>query len=424
MQTDIHPTLKLIPLVQEAEEILRSCVHCGFCNAVCPTYQLLGDELDSPRGRIYQIKNLLKNNEISFEANVHLDRCLTCRSCETTCPSGVKYGRLIDIARGLIDLKPKFPAQIIPRFKSLLLRNVVPYKDRFSFLLRIAQFFIPVLPRVLSKQIPPKQLVINYPAPTTSLDRGSVLLLGGCVQNVSTPNVNNSIEFILSRLGIKAISLEKEGCCGALEYHLCAQKDGIEKMITLVERLHDNLERVDYIISSASGCGVTLKEYPEVLQNEPDISESILNKARAVSGRVLDIGEYLSAYTKEISDLSHQSLSLLADPIKLAIHTPCSLQHGQKLPDLIGPFFQSDHIDILSSVDSHLCCGSAGAYSIMQPEISRSLTERKLKALNEHGPDLILTANIGCQLTLEASATVAVKHWVEFLAQLLNQKET
>jgi glycolate oxidase iron-sulfur subunit len=418
VQTNIHQSLKLIPAVQEAEDILRSCVHCGFCNAVCPTYQLLGDELDGPRGRIYLIKNLLKDNEISSEANVHLDRCLTCRSCETTCPSGVQYGRLIDIARGLVKVKPALSSQI----KRLLLRKIIPSKGLFNFLLGLGQLFSPILPKVFSQHVPPKSSLVDFPKPSRATDRGNILLLGGCVQNVSTPNVNHSINFILSQLGVGTSSLEKEGCCGALEYHLSAQKDGIEKMIRLVENLHQQLTKVDYIISSASGCGVTLKEYPAIFINEPNVDESIVKKAQVVSERVLDIGEYLSKHRTELLRLSSKSLSLRPVPIKLAIHTPCTLQHGQKLPDLIEPFFQSDYIDLQKSVDSHLCCGSAGAYSIMQPEISRALTKRKLKALNDNNPDLILTANIGCQLTLQGGSTTKVQHWVEYLAELIAQK--
>lgn len=419
MQTDIHESLKLIPSVQEAEDILRSCVHCGFCNAVCPTYQLLGDELDGPRGRIYLIKNLLKDNEISTEANVHLSRCLTCRSCETTCPSGVQYGRLIDIARGLIKVKPTLSSRV----KSLLLRKIIPNTGIFDFLLGLGQLFSPLLPSILSTHVPPKSYLMDFPKPSRALDRGNVLLLGGCVQNISTPNVNNAIEFILSQLGVSTVSLEKEGCCGALEYHLSAQKDGIEKMIRLVENLHQQLTKVDYIISSASGCGVTLKEYPLILKNEPGIDSSVLKKAQAVSERVLDIGEYLGKYTSELLRLSSDSLSLKSVPIKLAIHTPCTLQHGQKLPDLIEPFFQSDYIDLQKSIDSHLCCGSAGAYSIMQPDISSALTDEKLRALNMNNPDLILTANIGCQLTLQGGSTTKVQHWVEYLAELIAQKK-
>lgn len=415
MQTRIHPSLIDLPIVQEAESILRSCVHCGFCNAVCPTYQILGDELDGPRGRIYQIKNMLEDNAISPEANQHLDRCLTCRSCETTCPSGVQYGRLIDIARGLIKVK----APWFTRLKSYLIRKIVPRRKLFESLVNLGRVFLPVIPGVLARHIPPKVYPSKIPVVPTGENSESVLLLSGCVQNIATPNVNQSIAFLLATLKVDVNYLEKEGCCGALEYHLSAQEDGIEKMKKLVLRLHDQLRNNAWIISSASGCGVTIKDYPSILQYESDI----IAKAQEVADKVLDIGEYLSRFPNLLNACHLEDRQ--AETLKVAVHTPCTLHHGQKLPDLIKPLLEAEHIEFVDVKEAHLCCGSAGSYSIMQAEISTELTTRKLMALEQNNPTTIVTANIGCQLTLQSHSDVRVMHWVEFLAEqvLLTQGE-
>jgi len=421
MQTKIHPSLVDIPVVQEAESILRSCVHCGFCNAVCPTYQVLGDELDGPRGRIYQIKNLLEDNAISIEANQHLDRCLTCRSCETTCPSGVEYGRLIDIARGLIKVDPP----LLNRVKSYLIRKIVPNRFLFGPLVTLGRILLPVIPGFLSKHIPPRVEIVKYPAvslavQSTNNTRESVLLLSGCVQGIATPNVNQSISYLLASLEIEVNDLENEGCCGALEYHLStgsssAGKDGIEKMKMLVLRLHEQLQDNAWIISSASGCGVTIKDYPTILQYEADIIE----KAREVASRVLDIGEYLNRFPSLLGpgQMGSSQSDVPPNALKVAVHTPCTLQHGQKLPDLIKPLLQAEHIEFVDVKDEHLCCGSAGTYSIMQPDLSTEITSRKLRALEKNKPTTIVTANIGCQLTLQNASDMRVMHWVEFLAE-------
>ncbi len=399
MQTRIHPDIKGLPRVQEAESILRSCVHCGFCTATCPTYQLLGDELDGPRGRIYLIKNLLEENAIDDRAVVHLDRCLTCRACETSCPSGVKYSRLLEIGKDLIATKTKRPTS--KQMLSTLLRWVIPRDYLFTPMLRTGQFFRPVLPGVLADKIPARQKPLPISSKRAGHPQKTVLLLHGCVQRAATPNVNVALEQLLTAQNVAVTHLPKEGCCGAVDYHMSAHEKGLQRMRDLIDKLHDQLEKVDYIVSSASGCGVTIKEYPLYLSEDPDYAR----KAEQVVEKVVDVSELMGQF------------EFLCTPIQVAVHTPCTLQHGQRINGEIESILERAGITIVKSRESHLCCGSAGTYSIMQPEISRRLQLRKLEVLQENSPQVIVTANIGCQLHLQAEAGVPVVHWVELLQQ-------
>jgi len=401
MQTRIHPDLIALPKVQEAESILRNCVHCGFCTATCPTYQLLSDELDGPRGRIYLLKNLLEENAIDDRAVVHLDRCLTCRACETSCPSGVKYSRLLEIGKELIAAKSTRPAS--KRIRSSLLRWVVPRNYLFTPLLRTGQFLRPVLPGVLADKIPARQETLPISKKKMERPQKNVLLLKGCVQRAATPNVNIALEHLLATQNIAVTHLPNEGCCGAVEYHMSAHDQGLQRMRDLIDKLHEQLEKVVYIVSSASGCGVTIKEYPLYLSEEPEYAR----KAEQVVEKVVDVSELLGQFEFKCS------------PIQAAVHTPCTLQHGQGINGEIESILERAGITIVKSRESHLCCGSAGTYSIMQPKISRRLQLRKLEVLQEHSPQVIVTANIGCQLHLQAEASVPVMHWVELLQQQL-----
>jgi glycolate oxidase iron-sulfur subunit len=403
MQTKIHAELTNEPGVSEANDILRACVHCGFCNATCPTYQLLGDELDGPRGRIYLIKNLLEGNRIDDKSVSHLDRCLTCRSCETTCPSGVQYGRLLDIGRGLVAERTTRP--LSKRIISSLLRLVVPRHYLFKPLLTIGQFFSPVLPTFISRMIPPKQQSIGALTTEKQVEESgkSVLILHGCVQKAATPGVNQALEDLLALKGVDVLSLQDEGCCGALEYHLSAHEQGLERMRHLIDKLHERLPQIDHIVSSASGCGVTIKEYPLHLANDPEY----LDKAKAVVSKVVDVAELLSEFEFECS------------PKKVAVHTPCSLLHGQKLSGMVEKVLKKSGMTIVESRESHLCCGSAGTYSILQPKLSGRLLTRKLEVLEENSPEVIVTANIGCQLHLQSEADTRVMHWVELIHKQL-----
>lgn len=399
MQTSIHPDLADLPIVREADGILRSCVHCGFCTAVCPTYKLLGDELDGPRGRIYLIKNLLEDNAIDDKSVVHLDRCLTCRSCETSCPSGVAYGRLIDIGRELIVGRSRRPMPF--RVMSFLLRLVVPRRKLFGPLLTIGQFFRPLMPNLIAKQVPVRQKKLVRTSIEVGASARKVLLLQGCVQRAATPNTNIALEQLLAIKGIAVETIEDEGCCGALDFHLSAHDKGLQRMRDLIDHLYTRLDKIDSIVSSASGCGVTIKEYPLYLAEDPDYAE----KAKMVVEKVVDVSELLG------------QLEFTCDPVRAAVHTPCSLQHGQSINGAIESILEKAGISIVKSRDAHLCCGSAGTYSILQPKLAARLLFDKLIALEKDSPEVIVTANIGCQLHLQSGSKVPVLHWVELLQQ-------
>ncbi len=409
MQTRIHADLENNADIREADKILRSCVHCGFCTATCPTYQLLGDELDGPRGRIYLIKNLLEENWIAPEANAHLDRCLTCRACETTCPSGVRYGRLLDIARDVASQHVSRPAG--QRLMVFLLRLVIPRRALLLPLYNLGRVFRPLLPNLLAKNFPRRR---RHEISNTAIEQARasagkkpegnrILLLQGCVQRAATPGVNEALRILLETTGASVCVEASEGCCGALDYHLAAHVTARSRMRALLDLLAPRLDNIDYIVSSASGCGVTLKEYPAALSGDPEY----IAKAELVAAKVVDVAELLSTF------------SFSCREINAAVHTPCTLQHGQKIDGTIESILISAGIRIVATRDRHLCCGSAGTYSILQPTISKRLLAGKLDALQENNPEVIVTANVGCQLQLDSGASVPVMHWVELLARQL-----
>tara|TARA_E500000331_G_scaffold68574_1_gene63272 strand:+ start:13163 stop:14470 length:1308 start_codon:yes stop_codon:yes gene_type:complete len=383
METHIHPQLAGRSDVQEAENILRACVHCGFCTAVCPTYQLLGDELDGPRGRIYLIKNLLETDTIGSDASEHLDRCLTCRACETTCPSGVEYGRLLDLGRGIASTKVVPPAS--HRVKSWLLRNVIPRYWLFSLMYRIGRGLRPVLPGFVKSMIPSAVPSRFQPGIVTNAQK-RVLLLGGCTQDVVTPGVNSALVSLLTHAGVEPLQLSGEGCCGALQYHMSDHEGGLRRMRHLLDRLDPLLDEVDAVISSASGCGVTLKEYPQHMKDD----EVYSHKSKRLSAKLMDAAEFVDSLTP-----------LSCEPATVAVHTPCTLQHGQGINGMIERILTRWGMTVVPVRESHLCCGSAGSYSIMQPELSSQLRDNKVSALRAAQADYHVTANVGCQLHLD-----------------------
>lgn len=390
---------------REAESILRACVHCGFCTATCPTYQELNDERDGPRGRIYLIKQLLEGGTVTDKTRTHLDRCLTCRSCETTCPSGVKYGRLIDIARGLME--DSHPRRTLDQQKRKTLRKILPHKERFAALLKLGQIARPLLPKSLKEKIPPKRAASPWPK---TVHARKMIVLEGCAQPSATPNTNAAAARVLDRLGISLVVAPKAGCCGAVSYHLGAHDEGLDFMRNNIDAWWPAIENgVEAIMISASGCGASVKEYGHLLR----LDERYADKAERVSLLAQDLSEVL---LKE--DLS--KLSLQKTQQRIALHIPCSLQHGLGLPDHVETIFTNAGFDLADTKEKHLCCGSAGTYSILQPEMSKKLRARKLDALTGDQPDVIATANIGCQLHLEGGATVPVKHWIELLDRACN----
>ncbi len=394
MQTNIHPALKALPEVAEAEEILRRCVHCGFCTASCPTYQLLGDELDGPRGRIYLIKNLLEENTISKASMTHLDRCLTCRACETACPSGVEYGQLLDIGRSFAAGVVRRP--LFYRLMAFLLRQVIPRAALLRLLLWVGRLFRPLLPMALGRHIPQVSPARHR---VVSVRRSKILLLGGCVQSAATPNVVASLSRLLSFAGQDS-EIMAEGCCGALDYHLSAQEAGKRRMRKVIDLLYERIGEVDALVSSATGCGVTIAEYPHIFRHDP----AYVGKAQAIADKLVDAVTLL------------ETMPIRVAGRRVAVHTPCSMAHGMKLGGKIERLLTRAGYTTVTPAKNHLCCGSAGSYSILQPGLSTQLRDRKLAMLEADKPDVIVTANIGCQMQLASGANTPVMHWLELLA--------
>jgi len=399
MQTSIIDLIKDTAEGQEAERILRNCVHCGFCLATCPTYQLLGDELDSPRGRIYLMKQMMEGHEVTDKTQLHLDRCLTCRNCETTCPSGVEYGKLVDIGRVMAE--QRVPRGAGERGLRRALRFFLPRRYLFTPSLRLGQLFRPLLPGKLKAKVPPRQHAGVWPVAT---HQRQVLILDGCVQSGLTPNTNAAAARVLDRLGITVRREPNEQCCGAVSFHLNAHDEAKRYMRANIDAWWSHVEAgVEAIISSASGCGVMVKDYGHVLADDPVYAE----KARRISELTRDLGEYLA----------HQDYSRLQvdGERRVAFHPPCTLQHGQQLHGVVERVLRQVGFSLTPVPDVHLCCGSAGTYSILQPELAQQLLDNRLAALQSGQPEVIATANVGCQLHLLSKAGVPVVHWIELL---------
>ena len=410
MQTHLADFVRDTPQGREAEAILRSCVHCGFCNATCPTYQLLGDELDGPRGRIYLMKQMLEGQPVSAVTRTHLDRCLTCRNCETTCPSGVQYGRLIDIGREMAErLSPRPGAERLMRAG---LRRGLTAPAVFGSLLRLGRGVRWALPASLQGHIP-------LPPPLGKGGRGDsatgvraqgaerprrMLVLEGCVQPALTPETNAAAARVLARLGIALVAAPEAGCCGAIDQHLSAPEAARAAMRRNVDAWWPHIESgAEAIVMTASGCGSLVKEYGHHLRDDPAYAA----KAERVSALTRDLGEVLAA--EDLSGLR------AGPPRRIAFHPPCSLQHGQKVRGVIEAILTGLGHELVPVDEAHLCCGSAGTYSLLQPELSGQLRARKLSHLQARGPELIATANIGCQTHLAAASGVPVVHWISLL---------
>ena len=391
MQTDLPAEFLATPEGERANAILRSCVHCGFCNATCPTYQVLGNELDGPRGRIYLIKEMLETQTPNAAVTTHLDRCLTCRACETTCPSGVKYGELLEIGRGFVERRRR--RGLFDRLVRWWLTRVVPHPEKLRRWLRAALPFERLAPRHL------RAMLRRPPEPDAAAGTGEVLLLQGCVQRVMTPEVNVHLRKLLADRGIAARFDPNEGCCGGLSLHL----GNAGRARADIAR---NLDRMDWpgadrIVSTATGCGVTLKEYDRILALAPDYAAA----ATDFAAKVCDVSELLHEFEFGKRDDMH----------RVAWHAPCTLQHGQKINGRVEELLGRAGYELLPVRDAHLCCGSAGSYSILQPEIASELKQRKTAALMEHRPDVIATANIGCHMHLADGTDVPVLHWLQLL---------
>ncbi|ABM61017.1 glycolate oxidase subunit GlcF [Halorhodospira halophila] len=398
METRIQRNHRDTPAGRDAEEILRKCTHCGFCLATCPTYQLQGDELDSPRGRIYLIKQVLEGQTPGPRTQHHLDRCLTCRACETTCPSGVEYGKLLDLGRELVEEETgRLPSPV--RWG---LKRIVPRPRLFGAALRAGQLLRPLLPAVLAEKIPARRPARAWPIPRTHPRR--VVVLKGCVQPGIAPEINPSTAALLDQLGIETVPT-REGCCGALDQHLAEPARARARMRANIDAWYPALaDGAEAVVVNASGCGALVKEYGYHLRDDPDYAE----RARQVAERAIDPVELLEAEAERLRPATGM-------PRRIAFHSPCSLQHGQRLAGRVEALLQRVGFELTPVTDTHLCCGSAGTYSVLQPKMARQLREQRLAALTAGSPEAIATANIGCLAHLAAKSPVPVCHYVEFL---------
>ncbi|MDH4464101.1 MAG: glycolate oxidase subunit GlcF [Acidovorax sp.] len=414
MQTQLSPEYADRADGREAEAILRKCVHCGFCTATCPTYQLLGDELDGPRGRIYLIKQVLEGETPTRSTQMHLDRCLTCRNCETTCPSGVQYGHLVDIGRKIVD--EKVPRPLGEKALRWALKEGLP-SPLFAPAMKAGQMVRGLLPAALKAKVPAPQDAGAWP---TRQHARKVLMLAGCVQPAMMPNINTATARVLDAVGVQSVIAPKAGCCGAVKFHLNDHEGGMAQMRANIDAWWPLVEQggVEAIVMNASGCGVTVKEYGHILKDDVHYAA----KAERISALTQDLSELLPAMLPELASRLQGRVN---QPDTLyAYHPPCTLQHGQKLRGGVETHLNQLGFKLRTARnDAHLCCGSAGTYSVLNPELSYQLRDRKLgvlaEAFGEQPPDMILSANIGCITHLQSGTGTPVRHWVEVLDEAL-----
>jgi len=420
MQTQLAPEYQATADGLAAEAILRKCVHCGFCTATCPTYQLLGDELDGPRGRIYLIKQVLEGATPTRKTQLHLDRCLTCRSCESTCPSGVQYGHLLDIGRKLVDAKVPRPAG--ERALRWVLKEGLP-SPLFAPAMALGQMVRPLLPAALQAKVPAKQSAGDWP---TREHARQVLLLAGCVQPAMAPHINHATARVFDAAGIQCVIAPKAGCCGAVKFHLNDQDGGMMEMRANIDAWWPYLQGrnghagVEAIVMNASGCGVTVKEYGHILRDDPVYAE----KAARISALTQDVSEWLPELSEKLRSRVSSQVSKQAGA--MVFHPPCSLQHGQQLRGGVERYLGELGFNIkVTGFEAHLCCGSAGTYSVLNPDLSHQLLARKLGHLNTTfgaaPPDVIVSANIGCITHLQSGTAIPVRHWIEVLDEALQK---
>lgn len=394
---------------QVAEEILRKCVHCGFCTATCPTYQLLGDELDGPRGRIYLIKQMLEGQQVTSKTRDHLDRCLGCRACETTCPSGVRYSHLLDIGREIVEAKLARPLKdALPRS---LLKFIIPRPRLFGALVTVGRALHPLLPSSLADKLPPSAAgAAEWPKVTVHPRR--MLILAGCVQPSLAPGINAATARVLDRLGIALVEERKAGCCGAVRHHLSDVAAASDDMRRNIDAWWPHVEAgIEAIIVTASGCGVQVREYGHLLADDAVYAE----KASKVSALCRDPSEVVAAESERLI-----ALLPVASRGRLAFHSPCTLQHGLKIRGVVESLLAAAGYTLTPVADSHLCCGSAGTYSLLQPELAARLRDNKLDALNAGRPALVATANIGCLTHLQSGGGIPVRHWIELIDEAIS----
>ncbi len=399
MQTQLPDVILATNSGRRADEILRACVHCGFCNATCPTYLLTGDELDGPRGRIYLIKDMLESDTPTPVAREHLDRCLTCRACETTCPSGVAYGELAEIGRDFLETRA--PRGLVERFVRGALVRILPAPVWLPLFARLGRMFRWALPGYLARAVP--KIAPKIDVVSTRNHPRRVVVLDGCVQRATTPEVNAALARVLDAADVKMVRAAGEGCCGSLELHLGQEARARATMRANVDALYAAAQDAEAIVSSASGCGVTVKDYGRLLADDPRYAE----RAHWVADHTFDASEYLASIDTQF---------IKGDTaMTVAWHPPCTLQHGQRVNGIVEGLLRRAGYQLVPVADAHLCCGSAGTYSVLQHELGDELRARKLASLTAARPDVIATANVGCQMHLRDGTKVPVRHWLELL---------
>jgi glycolate oxidase iron-sulfur subunit len=413
MQTNLSSEYKGTRDGDTAEAILRKCVHCGFCTATCPTYQLLGDELDGPRGRIYLIKQVLEGAPVTRKTQGHLDRCLTCRNCETTCPSGVQYGELVEIGRRVVDAKVERPAG--ERALRWALKEGLT-SPLFAPAMALGQMARPLLPGALKGKVVARASAAERERaqrwPRREHDR-KVLMLMGCVQPAMLPNINSATARVLDAAGIQTVVAEEAGCCGAIRAHLGDRDGGLADMRRNIDAWWPSIVsgKVEAIVMNASGCGATVKDYGHALAHD----EAYAEKARRISELTRDLSELLPDLVPRLQPRLHRKPTA-----RLAFHPPCTLQHAQQLRGGVEAHLGALGFDVqVSPSESHLCCGSAGTYSVLQPTLAYQLRDRKLANLAEVDATVIVSANVGCIQHLQTGTSTPVRHWVEVLDEAL-----
>ncbi len=405
MQTTLADFIKGTPEGDEAESILRACVHCGFCTATCPTYQLLGDELDGPRGRIYLIKQVLEGQPVTAKTQTHLDRCLTCRSCETTCPSGVRYARLLDIGRHVVEQRvARSPGQ---RLLRMALKQGLSRSWLFGAAFRAGRALRPLLAPALQDKLGAVPDPGRWPTRTHAR---KMLVLAGCVQPTLGPNINAATARVLDAVGVQLMVAPGAGCCGALRHHLNDPSAAQDDMRRNIDAWWPLLDQVEAIVMTASGCGATVKDYGHLLAH--DVAYAA--KAARVAGMTRDLSEVMEQFAAPLA-----AQFTPGSGQRVAYHPPCTLQHGQQIRGKVEALLGAAGVEVVLCAESHLCCGSAGTYSMLQSELADQLRTRKLGHLAATGAAQIVTANIGCQSHLQAGTATPVRHWIELLDQLL-----
>jgi glycolate oxidase iron-sulfur subunit len=421
METHLAEHLKGTSQGEVAEAILRKCVHCGFCTATCPTYQLLGDELDGPRGRIYLIKQVVEGKPATAETLKHLDRCLTCRNCESTCPSGVQYGHLVDVGRALVEEQVQRP--LADRLLRGALREGMTRRWLFDPAMKLGQAVRPLLPESLKAKVPERRAAGAWPSRSHAR---KVLILNGCVQPAMMPAIDAATARVLDRIGIQTVVEARSGCCGAVRHHLNDHQGGLMDVKRNIDAWWPYFDpdqkalEAEAILINASGCGAMVKDYAHLLRDDP----SYLKKAEVIVAKTYDLSEWLPAALQVAKDGGRLKLS--ASTLKagvsrsLVFHPPCTLQHGQQLKGKVESFLSSLDVGLTANPESHLCCGSAGTYSVLQPELSKQLRDRKLENLQTGAPELILSANVGCIGHLQSGTGTPVRHWIEWLDEAMD----